>query len=103
MSFTKPNNIPGLLVLIDFEKAFGSISWEFIYKVLNYFGFEDYIIIWVGILNTNVKASVLQSGFLSEQFDIQRGCRQGDPIAPYLFILCAEILAILIKQNNNEW
>jgi hypothetical protein len=43
MSFTESNNIPGLLVLIDFEKAFDSISWEFIYKVLNYFGFEDYI------------------------------------------------------------
>jgi hypothetical protein len=42
MSFTESNNIPGLLVLIDFEKAFDSISWEFIYKVLNYFGFEDY-------------------------------------------------------------
>ena len=36
-----------------------------------------------------------------EQFNIQRGCRQGDPIAPYLFIICAEILAILIKQNHD--
>jgi hypothetical protein len=53
------------------------------------------------ILNTYFRASVLQCGFLSEQFDIQRGCRQGDPIAPYLFILRAEILAILIKQNKN--
>ena len=101
MSFTESNNIPGLLVLIDFEKAFDSISWKFIYKVLHYFGFEDYLITWIKILNTNIKASVLQSGFLSEQFDIQRGCRQGDPIAPYLFILCAEILTILIKQNTD--
>ena len=38
---------------------------------------------------------------LSEQFNIQRGCRQGDPIALYLFIICAEILAILIKQNHD--
>ena len=77
------------------------MSWKFVYKVLNYFGFEDYLITWIKILNTNIKASVLQSGFLSEQFDIQRGCRQGDPIAPYLFILCAEILALLIKQNTD--
>ena len=101
MSYTEVNNLPGLLVLIDFEKAFNSISWSFIYKVLSYFGFGNNIIKWVKILNTNFKASILQSGFLSQQFEIQRGCRQGDPVAPYLFILCAEILAILIKQNKD--
>lgn len=77
------------------------MSWLFIYKVLNFFGFGDNIIQWIKILNTNFRATILQSGFLSTQFDIQRGCRQGDPVAPYLFILCAEILAILIKQNND--
>lgn len=101
MSYTEVKNIPGLLMLIDFEKAFDSISWSFIYKVLLFFGFGNHIIKWVKILNTNVKAAILQSGFLSQQFEIQRGCRQGDPVAPYLFILCAEILAILIKQNKD--
>lgn len=101
MSYTESKKIPGLLVLIDFEKAFDSISWTFIYKVLHFFGFGKNIISWIKILNTNIKASVLQSGFLSEQFDIQRGCRQGDPVAPYLFLLCAEILAILIKRNKD--
>ena len=59
------------------------------------------IVNWVKILNTNFKASVLQSGFISEQFTVQRGCRQGDPVSPYLFILCAEILAVLVKHNKN--
>lgn len=66
-----------------------------------FLGFGKNIISWVKILNTNFKAAILQCGHLSDQFDIQRGCRQGDPIAPYLFLLCAEILAILIKQNTN--
>ena len=101
MSFTEQKNIPGLLVLLDFEKAFDSISWSFLYKVLKYFGFGKYISDWIKILNTNFKASVLQCGFLSEQFNVERGCRQGDPVAPYLFLLCVEILAILIKQNND--
>lgn len=101
MAYTESEHIPGLLVLIDFEKAFDSISWSFIYKVLNYFGFGKNYIDWIKILNTKFKASVLQCGHLSEQINIQRDCRQGDPIAPYLFLLCAEILSILIKQNNN--
>lgn len=44
---------------------------------------------------------MLQSGFLSNYLSIERGCREGDHIAPYLFLLCAEILSILIKQNNK--
>ena len=101
MHYTESRNIPGLLVLIDFEKAFDSISWSFIYKVLKYFGFGEYIVDWVKILNTNFKATVLQSGYLSNQFRIERGCRQGDPVAPYLFLLVAEILSVLIKQNKD--
>ena len=38
---------------------------------------------------------------LSEWFSLQRGCRQGDLISPYLFILCVEILATMIRQNKN--
>ena len=44
-------------------------------------------------------AYIIQSGFLSKPINIQRGCRQGDPIALYLFILVAEILTLLIQNN----
>ena len=86
-------------MLIGIEKA--SLSWCFIYKVLSYFGFGNDIIKWVRILNANFKASILQSRFLSQPLELTRGYRQGDPVAPYLFILSAEILAILIKQNKD--
>ena len=48
-----------------------------------------------------IVARISQSGFLSDPIQIKRGCRQGDPISSYLFILAAEILAILVNLNTD--
>ena len=99
MNYTENKQIDGLLMLIDFEKAFDSISWNFLYNVLEYLGFGKAFIRWIRILNNDIYASVLQSGIKSEFFKIQRGCKQGDPIAAYLFIIGGQILNYLISQN----
>ena len=44
---------------------------------------------------------MIVNGHLSDWFYLQRGCRQGDPLSPYLFILCAEILAALIRNDKD--
>ena len=79
-------------MLIDYEKVFDSVSWKFLYKTLNYFGFNEKFISWIQLFNRNVNACVLQSCNLSDPIGIQRGCRQGDLVAPYLFLIVAEIL-----------
>lgn len=56
----------GLLVLIDFTKAFDSVPWSFIYNALEYFRVGNNIINWTKKLNKDFKASVSQCGFLSE-------------------------------------
>ena len=101
MFYTEKYDIPGLLLLIDFEKAFDSISWTFISKVLDLFNFGPIFRKWINTFYTNSESCCLINGHLSEWFYLQRGCRQGDPISPYIFILCAEVLADLIRNNDN--
>ena len=101
MHYTEEQNIPGLLLLIDFEKVFDSVPWSFIYETLKYFGFGISIIQWIKLFSKNAKLAVTQGGNLSDFFYIGRSCRQGDPVSTCLFVLCAEVLAIKIRNNKN--
>ena len=98
---TKNQNIPGLLLSIDFEKAFDTVSWKFISKTLDYFNFGDSVKKWIKLFQNGAESSILQNGFISEFFYLKRGCRQGDPISPYIFLLCAEILGQMVRKNEN--
>ena len=66
-----------------------------------FFNFGTSIQKWVRLFLTNCSSAVNQCGHMSETFTLYRGCRQGDPLSPYLFLICAEILAILIRRNSD--
>ena len=91
----------GILLLIDFEKAYDSISFSYIDKCLNFYNFGPDIRRWIKILLYNFKASTNHCGNISDPFSIGRGCRQGDPIASYLFIICLEILAHRLRNDRE--
>ena len=98
---TLEKKIPGIILLIDFEKAFDSISWKFMYQALDFLKFGPDFKKWISVLYKNAKLCVLQNGIFSRFFDIGRGCRQGDPVSPYIFNLCVEIMGHMIRQNIN--
>ena len=82
ISQTEIQNKAGMVLLLDFEKAFNSVSWKFIFKVLRFFNFGEFFIRLVSIILNNVKLCVIQHGIFSEFFHVARGCRQGDPASP---------------------
>lgn len=99
--YTNLKNNPGLILLVDFEKAFDTIEWHFIQKSLAAFNFGVTFRKWVALLYTDISSTVVNNGFSSDSFKVERGVRQGCPLSPFLFILAAEILAIAIRENKN--
>ena len=101
MEQTKLQNIPGILLLLDFRKAFDTIEWSFIQNTLNLLNFGEGIKRWVSTFYTSPESAVLNNGFSTNYFQLSRGVRQGCPLSPFLFILGAEILACKIRQNKE--
>jgi hypothetical protein len=92
---------PGIIIFLDFEKAFDSISWDFLFKTLIAFNFGDYFISWIKILYNKPLCCVSNNGHATQFFEISRGIRQGCPISALLFILVAEIMSINIRNNEK--
>ena len=95
------NNIPGILVQLDFAKAFDSIEWNFLYATLTKFGFGDDFISWIKCCYSNIYSCVMNNGYSSNWFQLFRGMRQGCALSVYLFILCVEIMACMVRENKT--
>ena len=92
---------PGIILLVDFSKAFDSISHKFIYEALEFFNFGNYFISVIKTMLNNRSCTIMIDGFETQQFKVERGVPQGDTASPYLFILVLEVLLLKIQLDPN--
>ena len=101
IEYSRITNLSSIILLADFEKAFDTVKWSFLTKILGYYGFGPNFIKWMSILYKDSKSCVTNNGHLSTYFKLSRGIRQGCPISALLFLLIAEVVAIILRNSDE--
>lgn len=93
---------PRCLLKVDLRKAYDSVEWGFLKQMLEGLGFPTKFIGWVMECVTTTSYSVALNGSLHGHFKGNRGLRQGDPLSPFLFVLCIEYLSRMLKVATYD-
>jgi hypothetical protein len=92
---------PTLVLKLDFSKAFDSINWSSLRLILLARGFPALWCDWMEMILTTSKSAILLNGIPGAWIDCKQGLRQGDPLSPYLFLLVADVLQQMIRQDPS--
>jgi hypothetical protein len=85
-------------IKLDMSKAYNRVEWSFLEEVMKKMGFPKKWIDWVMECVRSVTYSIIVNGQPVGHIKPMKGLRQGDPISPYLFLICAEDLSAMLIQ-----
>lgn len=89
----------GMLIKLEFSKAFDKHSWQYIQAIMQAFGFcEEWTCRTINLISLAF-FSILLNGSPMDTFAPSRGIHQGDPLSPFIFILMTEGLSRFIKVD----
>ena len=101
LQYADIEQIDAYITQIDFEKAFDSVEWPFLFETLKTLNFGDNFISWIKTIYTDITACAGNNGNYSKYFKLSRSIRQGCPISALLFLLVVERLANKIRSDPN--
>jgi hypothetical protein len=91
----------GIILKLDFEKAYDKVNWAFLQQVLRMKGFSDKWCQWIDNIVKGGSVCVKVNEEMGHYFQTKKGLRQGDPLSPLLFNVIADMLAILIERSKE--
>ena len=89
-----------VILMLDQEKAFDRVEWDWLYATLEKFNFGETFIGWLKAIYMNSKSCIMTNGFQSEYFEVSRGIRQGDSLSALLYIIQFEPLAQTLRASQ---
>jgi len=94
--------IPSALYKIDIAKAFDSLDWTFLLKVLRHMGFSRRWLNWISLILSTASTKIILNGSPGRRICHARGLCQGDPLSQLFFVIAMEALNALIKNAETK-
>jgi hypothetical protein len=95
-------NLDGVLLKIDFDKAYDKVKWDFLHQALRMKGFDLKWCKWIQEFISRCGVGIRVNRDIGHYFQTREGLRQGDPLSPILFNIVAYMLAIMISRANED-
>ena len=99
LDITDENDIPVVIVSVDFQKAFDRVETNSLLAAMSYFNIDQSFQKWTRVLYNKAQACVTNYGYFSNYFDVEQLVKQGGCCSAYYFLLLAEVLAIELRKN----
>ncbi len=104
ITYFSRNNLPHLVLFLNFKKAFDSVDHEFLFHLLEHIGIPSDFIKWVRITYNNATSVVRHNGWLTVPFPLERGVHQGCLLSCHLFNLVGQVLIYYLwDQGLFAW